>query len=186
MAVLSLRLRFGFLFYFGIVIVAVVPWFGFLVSLIVHLFSSSRRFACDSPMPRLRPAGLPEKNGSDALARVSASMPQPLSTIWIVTESSCCGQSAVTVIGPLPSGYESSAFEMGEMRKAITGSFITVYFVVVALLIFKGVDTVDTELSKTIIGHFTYLVGIIIVFYFGSRGVREYLKYRNLSKKSDE
>ncbi len=33
-----------------------------------------------------------------------------------------------------------------------------------------------TELAKTIIGHFTYLIGIIVVFYFGSSAVRDYLK----------
>jgi len=71
---------------------------------------------------------------------------------------------------------ESPGFEKGEMRKAIAGSFIAVYFTLVALLGFKGFDIASSELAKTIIGHFTYLIGIIIVFYFGSSAVRDYLK----------
>ncbi len=71
---------------------------------------------------------------------------------------------------------ESPGFEKGEMRKAIAGSFIAVYFTLVALLGFKGFCSAGTELAKTIIGHFTYLIGIIVVFYFGSSAVRDYLK----------
>ncbi len=94
---------------------------------------------------------------------------------------SICSIGVITFIGLLMlvnSVSESRSFDKGEMRKAITGSFISVYFAVVALLMFKGVKTVDPDLSKTIIGHLTYLVGIIIVFYFGTSGVREFLKNR--------
>ena len=101
---------------------------------------------------------------------------------------SVCSVGVITFIGILMlvnAVSESSSFDMGEMRKAITGSFIVVYFAVMALLVFRGVETVDNELSKTIIEHFTYLMGIIIVFYFGSRGVIEYLKYKNKTKNSD-
>ena len=72
----------------------------------------------------------------------------------------------------------------GDIRRAITGSFISVYFVVICFLIFRGIETIDTELVKIILGHFTYLVGIIIVVYFGSSGVREYLKYQERKQNS--
>lgn len=78
----------------------------------------------------------------------------------------------------------STILDRGEMRKAIAGSFIVVYFSIVGLLIFNGTNVMDTTLAKTIIGHFTYVVGIIIVFYFGSAGVREYLKYKKENNHS--
>ena len=80
----------------------------------------------------------------------------------------------------------SRAFDQGEMRKAITGSFVAVYFALVSLLTFRGFCPSDTELAGTIIGHFTYLVGIVIVFYFGSSGVREYLKFKERRQKAKE
>lgn len=78
----------------------------------------------------------------------------------------------------------SSALDKGEMRKAIAGSFIIVYFALVSLLTFTPEFFSDTELARAIIGHFTYLVGIIIVFYFGSRSVEEYLKIKEKHQNS--
>jgi len=82
---------------------------------------------------------------------------------------------------------ESTAFDKGEMRKAIAGSFIAVYFALVSLLTFTDFSPSDnTELAKTIIGHFTTLIEIIIVFYFVSSGVREYLKFKERRQNSKE
>ncbi len=76
----------------------------------------------------------------------------------------------------------SPALDKGEMRKAIAGSFIAVYFVLVSLLTFTGFGHSNPELAGTIIGHFTSLVKIIIIFYFGSSMVREYLKIKEKHK----
>ncbi|ADE36571.1 hypothetical protein [Methanohalophilus mahii] len=70
---------------------------------------------------------------------------------------------------------KSTDFDKGEVRKAMTGSFIVVYFSLVSLLTLTDIGISDTELAKTIIAHFTYLVGIVVVFYFGSRAVENYL-----------
>ena len=70
---------------------------------------------------------------------------------------------------------KSTDFDKGEVRKAMTGSFIVVYFSLVSLLTLTDIGVSDTELAKTIISHFTYLVGIVVVFYFGSRAVENYL-----------
>jgi len=70
----------------------------------------------------------------------------------------------------------SEDLENGEMRKAIAGSFIVVYFAFLSLLIFEESSTLYTGVFKTMIDHFSYLVGIIVVFYFGSRSVDEYMK----------
>lgn len=81
----------------------------------------------------------------------------------------------------------SPAFDKGEMRKAITGSFVAVYFALVSLLTFTDFSPSDnTELAKTIIRHFTTLIEIIIVFYFASSGVREYLKFKERRQKAKE
>lgn len=58
----------------------------------------------------------------------------------------------------------------GEMRKAIATSIIVVYFVLVAISTCKNCDT-NVVITDTMIGHFTYIVGIVIAFYFGSRAV---------------
>lgn len=81
---------------------------------------------------------------------------------------------------------ESFAFDRGEMRKAIAGSFVAVYFTLVSLLTFTGFSPSSEKLAETIIGHFTYLVGIVIVFYFGSSGVREYLKFKERRQGLEE
>jgi hypothetical protein len=70
---------------------------------------------------------------------------------------------------------KSTDFDKGEVRKTMTGSFIVIYFSLVSLLTLTDIGISDTELAKTIIAHFTYLVGIVIVFYFGSRAVENYL-----------
>ena len=61
---------------------------------------------------------------------------------------------------------ESPALEKGEVRKSIAGSFIAVYFTTVSLLTFAELSVSETETAKMIVGHFTYLIGIIVVFYF--------------------
>ncbi len=89
---------------------------------------------------------------------------------------SVSGIGVITFFGTLMlANYLSGSADLnkGEIRKAITGSFIAVYFVLVSLLSFSELSS--TDLAETIIGHFTYLVGIIVVFYFGSSTVRDYL-----------
>jgi len=80
----------------------------------------------------------------------------------------------------------SAAFDKGEMRKAIAGSFIAVYFALVSLLTFTGFSPSSEKLAETIIGHFTYLVGIVVIFYFGSSAVRDYLKMKKEGQNSEE
>ena len=79
---------------------------------------------------------------------------------------------------------ESPALEKGEVRKAIAGSFIAVYFTIVSLFTFTELSVSETETAKTIIGHFTYLIGIIVVFYFASSSVREYLRIKEKRENS--
>jgi len=86
------------------------------------------------------------------------------------------------VINYLSKSYK---FCEGEMRKAIAGAFVVVYFSFISLSTFSGFGTTDTELSKTLIDNFTVLMEIIIVFYFGSRSADLLIerKYKNKDKK---
>ena len=71
--------------------------------------------------------------------------------------------------------------EMGGMRKAITISFIVVYFALLALSSIEDLGASYTGMFQIMIDHFTYLVGIVVVFYFGSSTVEKYIekKYPN-------
>jgi len=91
----------------------------------------------------------------------------------------------ITFIGVLTlSNYLSHDPDLAkkEMRKAIAASFTLVYLALLTLVIFNKDTIADTELAKTIVGHFTWIVGIIIIFYFGSRSVDEYLKRKELKE----
>ena len=73
----------------------------------------------------------------------------------------------------------------GEVRKAIAASCIAVYFVLVSLLAFSGSNLSDT-VAETVIKCFTCIIGIIIVFYFGSRSVEEYMKLKGKQAKYEQ
>ena len=72
----------------------------------------------------------------------------------------------------------TSPYNSGEIRKAITGSFITVYLIFVPLVSF---GTVSITLLKPVqaIENFTWIVGIVVIFYFLSRAVEEFVKIKN-------
>jgi len=73
----------------------------------------------------------------------------------------------------------TSPFDTGEVRKALTGSFIVIYFAFVPLITFGNISLASAEPIKTIITNFTWIVGAIVIFYFGSRAVEEYIKSKN-------
>jgi len=107
-----------------------------------------------------------------------------IATVPITLSIGCIG--IVTFIGVLAlSNYLSQDPELAkkEMRKAIAASFTLVYLVFLALVVFSEDLLAETELAKTVVGHFTWVVGIIIVFYFGSRSVEEYLKRKEAKEE---
>ncbi|HCJ66914.1 MAG TPA: hypothetical protein DHV62_06205 [Elusimicrobia bacterium] len=57
-----------------------------------------------------------------------------------------------------------------------------VYFVVLSWVLSPKLSVSDSELAKTVVGHFTYIIGIIVVFYFGSRSVEKYLETKKEEK----
>jgi len=67
----------------------------------------------------------------------------------------------------------------GEIRKALTVSFITVYFAFVPLMAFGAVKIPQNGQLQSIVTNFTWIIGAIIIFYFGSRSVEEYIKAKS-------
>jgi len=107
-----------------------------------------------------------------------------IATVPIALSIGCVG--IITFIGVLIlTNYLSRDPDLAkkEIRKAIAATFTLVYLIFLALVIFGKVFAAETDLAKTIVGHFTWIVGIIIIFYFGSRSVDEYLKRKELKEE---
>ena len=88
---------------------------------------------------------------------------------------------AVTFFGTLllvKSVTGSSNFKKGEMRKALAASLIVVYFVLVSLVMCESCTLPNSDILDTLVGHYTYLIGIVIAFYFGNRAVEVWAKNR--------
>jgi hypothetical protein len=66
----------------------------------------------------------------------------------------------------------------GEIRKGILGSFLMIYFAVLALIIFGEQKPPSQEESKLLDG-LTELMEIIIIFYFGSRTLEKWMERGN-------
>lgn len=96
---------------------------------------------------------------------------------WIFISIGLITFFGVVVIVNYMSG--TSPLDTGEIRKAVTVSFITVYFVFVPIVTFGSIRIPQDEPFKTIITNFTWIVGLIIAFYFGSRVIEEYVKSKN-------
>lgn len=71
----------------------------------------------------------------------------------------------------------TSPFNTGEVRKALTGSFIIVYFAFIPIAtLSSSVSVFGVDLIRSITTDFTWLLAIIIVLYFGTRAFEEYIK----------
>lgn len=87
------------------------------------------------------------------------------------------GMGIVTFFGILlVANYMSgtSPFDTGEVRKALTGAFITVYLTFVPIVTFEGANITGTS-TNTVVTNFTWIVGAIVIFYFASRTVEAYV-----------
>lgn len=65
----------------------------------------------------------------------------------------------------------------GTMRKAIAGSMISVYVVVLALLFSDKLPAFQNEATMVMMQNFSYVIMTIIGFYFGTKGAKELLKF---------
>lgn len=70
----------------------------------------------------------------------------------------------------------TSPFNTGEIRKAITVSLVTVYLAFVPLMTFGMVILPLGTSAQTVVTNFTWLIAVIIVLYFSTRPIEEYIK----------
>ena len=86
---------------------------------------------------------------------------------------SVSGVGIITFFGTLVlANYVSSDshdLDKGEIRRALTASLVVVYFTLLALVTCTTCGIQDSEFAKKILENFTYVIVILIIFYFGSR-----------------
>lgn len=70
----------------------------------------------------------------------------------------------------------TSPFNSGEIRKATTVSLITVYLAFVPLMTFGIVELPLGTSIQSIVTNFSWIIGAIIVLYFTTRPIEEYIK----------
>jgi hypothetical protein len=84
----------------------------------------------------------------------------------------------VTFIGMLSTANYASKtldYKGGEMRTALASSIVIMYLVLVSFFSFSTKD-ISSPMAASVLQHFTYVVEIVIVFYFGSKAVMEGIK----------
>jgi hypothetical protein len=84
------------------------------------------------------------------------------------------GIGIITFLGVLVLSHRGGhpGFSKFEMRCAIAATFMVVYFTMLGVLLFSNMDL--SPVARTLIKNFTYLVGGVIAFYFGSTAVVEH------------
>jgi len=70
----------------------------------------------------------------------------------------------------------TSPFNTGEIRKSITVSLIVVYLAFLPIMAFGMVLLPLGASAKTVITNFTWLIAVVIVLYFATRPLEEYIK----------
>lgn len=78
-------------------------------------------------------------------------------------------------------GPGDRALSKSDTRLAIVASLITTYIALVGSVSTfapRAGDTNSPEITTTLINHFTYIIGVVIVFYFGTTAFETAQKYR--------
>jgi hypothetical protein len=70
----------------------------------------------------------------------------------------------------------TSPFNTGEIRKALTVSLVTVYLAIVPLMTFGMITLPLGTSAQTVVTNFTWLIAVIIVLYFTTRPIEDYIK----------
>lgn len=70
----------------------------------------------------------------------------------------------------------SSPFNTGEIRKSLTVSLITVYLAFVPLMSFGMVIIPLGDSAQSVVTNFSWLIAAVIVLYFSTRPIEEYIK----------
>ena len=75
--------------------------------------------------------------------------------------------------------------DKGEIRISMASSIMLVYFIIVALIVCVDCEIRDSIEIDSILHSFTAIVGVLIVFYFGSRTIEAW-KSKNIQVELDE
>jgi len=75
---------------------------------------------------------------------------------------------------------ESEGFDAGEVRKATLITILVVFFALIITCSLKIPNLqINEEIAKMGISHLSYLVGILIMFYFASRQLDNYFEKKS-------
>ncbi len=131
-----------------------------------------------------------EKNWKNALKMISilgvldlAVVPLIISLLEIPLQWLFVSMGLLTFLGiMLITNYMSgtSPFNTGEIRKAVTVSLITVYLAFVPVITFGIFESPLGASAQSVINNFTWLIGAVIVLYFSTRPLEEYIKKMNM------
>jgi hypothetical protein len=131
-----------------------------------------------------------EKNWKNALKMISilgvldlAVVPLIITLLGIPLQWLFASMGLLTLLGiMLIANYMSgtSPFNTGEIRKAVTVSLITVYLAFVPVITFGIIESPLGAPAQTVVNNFTWLIGIVIVLYFSTRPLEEYIKKMNM------
>lgn len=93
---------------------------------------------------------------------------------WLKREFALGAIGIITFVGALVLvnyGSQDPEFTKKEVRKAIAAAFLVTYLALLSMVTFGTLPAGQTELAAKVVTHFTWITGIIIGFYFGSRAV---------------
>ena len=131
-----------------------------------------------------------EKNWKNALKMISilgvldlAVVPVIITLLGIPLQWLFVSMGLVTFFGiMLIANYMSgtSPFNTGEIRKAVIVSLITVYLAFVPLFAFGILASQLGASAQSVINDLTWLIGAVIVLYFSTRPIEEYINKMNM------
>ncbi len=130
-----------------------------------------------------------EKNWKNALKMISilgvldlVIVPLAITLLGIPMQWLFVAMGMVTFLGVLLiANYMSgtSPFNTGEIRKAVTVSLLTVYLAFVPVITFGIFASPLGASAQSLVNNFTWLIGAVIVIYFSTRPLEEYIKKMN-------
>lgn len=84
----------------------------------------------------------------------------------------------ITFFGTLMlTNYLSGVLDQGEMRKSITAAILMIFFSLITLFTIKPIP-IDIEIAKLVLSHLAYLIGIVVISYFATGAVKDYISKR--------
>jgi uncharacterized protein with PQ loop repeat len=71
-------------------------------------------------------------------------------------------------------------------RNAITSTFIVTYFLLLGLFVFFEGETGNSPITDTLVTNFTFLMGVVIAFHFGTTAYEKVAQLQAVAKAPDK